>query len=239
MNRFFGRREGSFFVISPDDAHHLLTVLRLQVGEEIEGVEQGKVFRCLLASRDPLLISIIGEKESEAESSLNLTLAFSLLKGGHDELVIQKGTELGVKEFLPFISSRTIIRLDEAGKRKREERFRKIVEGASSQSKRTMAPSVHKIVSFDEALENEASMKLFSYEGEIGKSNTLANCLKDIKANDSLIVFVGPEGGFSEEEVRMALQKGYSLLSLGRRILRAETASLFVASIVSSKGDSL
>lgn len=239
MNRFFGRRDSSFFLVDEASAHHMVSVLRLVEGEEIEGVDDGVIYRCLIAKREPLTISIIGKKEASSESSLNLILGFSLLKGGHDELVLQKGTELGVYSFAPFISSRTIILLDDKGKKKREERFEKIIEGAASQSKRSVIPTLLPISSYNDLLSSNADIRLIAYEGEAGKSDTLDSYLVGAKKGQSVLILVGPEGGFSEEEVDKAFKSGFSLLSLGRRILRAETASIFASSIVSLKGDSL
>lgn len=239
MNRFFAKKEGNAFLLSDDSLFHLRSVLRMKVGERIELVSEGTLHEATIASLDPFSLVDIEEKEEKRESDISLALAFSLLKGAHDELVIQKGTELGVKEFFPLLSERTIIQLPkEADRLKRKERFAKIAFGAAEQSKRLTLPIVHDIMSYQNALEGaDYDHKLIAYEGEAMGSSSLYKELKSIKKGDKAIVFVGPEGGWSEEEVKEAKKSGYKAVSLGRRILRAETASIYVASLFAAIGD--
>lgn len=238
MNRFFAKKEGGDIVLDEDSLHHLRSVLRAQKGETIEIVVDDVLFRAKIASLDPFRIDSCERVVENRESAIALCLGFSLLKGGHDDLVIQKGTELGLKEFFPLISERTIVLpRDEKDKRKKRERFAKIAFGASEQSKRLSLPCVHEILSFKETLSIEADYKYIAYEGEAMKSNSLWKELPSIRQNSRVFVLIGPEGGWSEKEVDLAKSCGFKAISLGKRILRAETASIYCASLFGAYGD--
>ena len=232
MNRFFGTVLNGKAFLGENDAHHLLSVLRAKEGEKVEIVSDGRLFLATVDSLRPLSVSIEEELHSEAELDCDLYLAFSLLKNGHDELVFQKGTELGVKGFLPFISKRTIISLDEKDKEKRLSRYQKIVQGAAEQSKRLVVPTVYPIESFKSVLSfGDADLqRYFAFEGAIGEEFSLFRTFSNLKKGCKSLVLIGPEGGFSEEEAHLAKEKGFQTISLGKRILRAETASIYLAS---------
>ncbi len=234
MNRFFGDiKEGSAF-LSAEDSHHLLRVLRAKVGEKVEIVYQGELYIAALASLNPLSLKIEEKVAFDNELPSDCYIAFALLKGGHDELVLQKCTELGAKGFLPFVSKRTIIKLDRKERVKREERYRKIVLSASAQSKRLLVPSVSQIFDFDDVLKQDADYKFIAYEG-LSSSNPFSSfaSISAIKEGAKTIFLIGPEGGFEENEVARAVKNGFAPISLGRRILRAETASIFLSSVFS------
>ncbi|MFA6619801.1 MAG: RsmE family RNA methyltransferase, partial [Bacilli bacterium] len=176
---------------------------------------------------------IVGPLLSKAsELPVRLELAFALLKHGNDEEVLDKGTELGVASFSPFFSSRTIIHLaSEEDKMKRQERFQKIVKAASEQSKRTRIPVVQPIRDYEDILSETAELKLFAYENESDDVKTLPSALKSLQTGQRCLIVIGPEGGFSPEEALEAKEKGFHYVSLGRRILRAETAAIYAASV--------
>ncbi len=231
MERFFATRNGNDVHLTKEDEHHLLHVLRVREGDEVEIVDEGDLFLARVVSLSPLSLTIVRPLTRDGELPASLILAFSLLKGGHDEWVLMKGTELGASAFVPFCSSRSIIRLDEKEKAKRLLRFQKIVSGAASQSKRLKVPTVSPILSFAEALSYPADHRFFAYENLADDAFLLPQQFREIKAGESAICMVGPEGGFSPEEAKMALESHWTPISLGRRILRAETASLYLASI--------
>lgn len=233
MNRFFGHRQGAEAFLSAPDAHHLLNVLRMKVGEKIEVADDGDLFLCSIQATDPLKIKIDEKIECHSELPSDLCLAFSLLKNGHDELVLQKGTELGVRRFIPFVSKRSIIKLDEKGKKKKLERYEKIVEGAASQSKRLFIPEVSPILIYDDVLKTEADHRYIAYEELSKGDSSLLSELSKIKGGEKTICLIGPEGGFEGKEVEKAKEAGFLPISLGKRILRAETASIYFASVFS------
>ncbi len=233
MERFFAKVVGSNIVLSKDDVHHLLNVMRAKKGDKIEIVDNNELYLAEIENISPLELKTIKKISRETELSSNLILAFSLLKGGHDELVLMKGTELGVTTFLPFISERTIIRLDQKEREKRLERFKKIVLGAASQSKRLVVPEVLPICDYKNVLIYNADKRYLAYENVSDGSFNLPKEFSSLNKGETALCVVGPEGGFSPSEAENALKAGFIYLSLGRRILRAETASIYLASVFS------
>ncbi len=233
MERFFAQINGDNVHLSKDDSHHLLNVMRAKIGTKAEIVDHDELYIAEVVSVSPLELKIVEKKDRPTELNCELILAFSLLKGGHDELVLMKGTELGVSKFIPFISERTIIRLDQKEREKRLERFKKIVSGASSQSKRLAIPEVLPIFDYKQVLEYEADKRYLAYENVSSDSFNLPKEFGSIAKGSSTLCLVGPEGGFSLKEAELAKEKGFTYLSLGKRILRAETASIYLASVFS------
>ena len=238
MNRFFAQKEGESFLFSDETLFHIRSVLRLKKGESIEVVDACSLYEGKISSLDPFLLSDIRKKEEKRESDLSLSIGFSLLKGGHDELVIQKGTEMGVKEFYPLLSRYSIISLkSEKDRNKKSERFAKIALSSAEQSKRLSCPKVHEVRAFSDVLHEDYDHKYIAYELEAGKSLTLLKeCLK-FKKGERILILVGPEGGWSIEEVAESQKYGFLPISLGRRILRAESASIYCASLLGAFGD--
>lgn len=231
MEHFFGKKENDELLVGKEDEHHLLSVLHRHKGDELEVVTESGLYLGRIEEVSPLKIVVVHRIEPNRELKKELVLAFALLKGGHDELVLQKGTELGVKAFIPFISERTIIRLEEKEKAKRLERYRKIVKGASEQSRREIVPTIDKIVTYKELLSLDAAHRYLAYENS--EDLSLLEELSSIKEGEKTIVIIGPEGGFSPHEVDEAGKRGWKIISLGKRILRAESASIYFASIFS------
>ncbi|MCH3910189.1 MAG: 16S rRNA (uracil(1498)-N(3))-methyltransferase [Bacilli bacterium] len=234
MQRYFATIVGDKALLSNNDAHHLVDVMRAEVGENIEVADGGNVYQCVVASLDPLTINVVEEKKRECELPVSLLLGFALLKHGNDEMVYEKGTELGVSSFYPYVSSRTIVRPNGlSDKEKKYQRSEKIVKGACEQSKRSRLPEIHHIHSFTKILDVEADLKLFAYENKSDDVASLREALKDVKPGMKVLILIGPEGGFTPIEAEMAEEKGFRFVSLGRRILRAETASIYAASVFS------
>ena len=235
MQRYFGvmTAQGPS-IVDEDELRHFLLVMRGKAGDRIEVVAAGKAFVCdVIAVKPSLRLSVKEELAGEAELGAGVILAFALLKGEHTSLVLEKGTELGVARFIPFVSSRSVVRIDEEKGAKKAERFSRIILGAASQSHRKRIPSCDEVSSFREVLSIPADLRLFAYEGSTGGTGTLSEALSDLPRAQSVLIVIGPEGGFSDEEAAEAKEKGFSFVSLGRRILRAETACLYACSIVS------
>lgn len=230
MERFFAKIRDHQVCLSPMDEHHLVNVMRAKAGTMIEIVDAGDLYLAEVVSLSPLRIEIRQELSRPTELNAHLILGFSLLKGGHDELVLMKGTELGAFAFVPFLSERSIIRLDSKEREKRLQRFQKIVEGAANQSKRMSIPKITPILDYPSVLSYPADHRYLAYENLSGDVFNLPNELSNIKAGESALFLIGPEGGFSPKEAALAEDAGFSFVSLGKRILRAETASIFVAS---------
>ncbi len=238
MNRFFCEKDDKGFLFSDETLFHIRSVLRLKKGEVIQVVADGSLYEAKIASLDPFLLSDVTSINEDRESSFHLAIGFSLLKGGHDDFVVMKGTEMGVEEFFPLLSRYSIISLpNEKDKSKKSERYRKIALSSSEQSKRLECPFVHDVSSFSSVLKEDFSYKYIAYEGEAMKSNSLLKEVTALPKGAKVLVLVGPEGGWSEEEVKEAEKSGFKAISLGKRILRAESASIYVAALLGAFGD--
>ena len=149
------------------------------------------------------------------------------------ELIIQKSVELGANAIIPVEMKRCVVKLDSKSESKKIERWQKIAESAAKQSGRNIIPEIRNITAFRDALDKAASydMILVPYESENGMEST-KNALSEIKSGMNIAVFIGPEGGFDEKEIRAAKEHGAKILSLGKRILRTETAAISAVSLL-------
>ena len=156
-----------------------------------------------------------------------------LPKGDKMELIIQKAVELGASRIVPVASKRCVVRLDEKKAQSKVKRWQAISESAAKQSKRSRIPEVHAVMNFKDAVEYAKlqDMILVPYENERGMEAT-REALKKVKPGQSISVFIGPEGGFDVEEVESAMAEGIHPITLGRRILRTETAGMTMLSIL-------
>lgn len=236
MHQFFVfSKRGNIVKITGEDAHHIINVLRLRKGEEvfiivgrgerfIGEIEDSKKGRVIVKLREKIKINF--------EPRVSLSIAQSLPKGRKFEEVIKTCTELGVKEFFPLISERTVVKI----RREKVERWRRIAKEEAMVSKRDIIPLIHDPISFDDFIRKyseEFSLKLMFWELE------KETFLKEIGIRDKTLAVIGNEGGWSNIEVEMA--KGYNFLTigLGNRILRAEVAPVVVSSIILFKSGDL
>jgi len=234
MHRYFALIKEGEAVLSKEDAHHLIDVVRIKPGEKIEIVCAGEVFLGEICGIVPLSIKVLSKIEESRESDNEIVSAFAVLKGDHNDLIVEKGTELGAKSFLPFLGSRTIVKAEPHSEDTKITRLRKIAKEAAQQCRRQIVPTVSSFQTFDDVMAFNADLKLFAYEEMAGQSETLAESLKDLKKKQRILIVVGPEGGFTSEEVQKAKNNGFRFVSLGRRILRAETASIASLAIISA-----
>jgi 16S rRNA (uracil1498-N3)-methyltransferase len=218
--------------ITNEKAHYLTSVLRCGKGDELIIFDgKGDCFRTtiLKADRREIITEVIEKFQCNAESNINITLVQGLLKGEKMDMVIQKTTELGVKEIIPVVTERSQLR-----ETRKVARWRKIAEEASRQSGRSIIPVIHNPIKFLDILNllrpsNKVKSLLFYEEGGMKLSEAVSSF---VPRPSSLFVFVGPEGGFTKEEVFLAKEKGLLVTSLGERILRAETAAISAVALV-------
>jgi len=216
------------------EVKHIRKVLRLKAGDQImvfDGL--GKEYEGTIVEEGPSLVVIKIQNilSSKKDSPLEVTLAQSLLKGEKMDTLIQKATELGVKEIIPFFSSRSVPLLEKSGRLKRLHRWERIAVEASKQCGRGMVPKIESLQDYSEMLQTASPdyLRLILWEGEGIK---LKEVLERSEAKVKIFFIVGPEGGFSQEEVEEAKKNGFIPVTLGRRVLRAETASLCLLSIL-------
>ncbi|RAT96048.1 16S rRNA (uracil(1498)-N(3))-methyltransferase [Brevibacillus sp. Leaf182] len=219
-----------------DDVHHIVNVMRAREGEEIiisDGAGKSARAKLVYLSAKEVRAEVMEMLQEERELPIRVTIGQGLPKGEKLEWILQKGTELGAYSFFPFSSERTIVKLDAKKEAKKLERWRKIVKEAAEQSHRAVLPELLSPVSFREILQAGQSYTHCAIAYEKEGSTTIHQVLEEMTAGDSLLVLVGPEGGFSPEEVAQAESKGFLTVSLGPRILRTETASQYVLACAS------
>lgn len=220
-------------VITGSDVNHIKNVLRMKPGEELavsNGVD-GREYRCGIVElgEDEVRCELRFVKEDGLELPAKVYLFQGLPKADKMELIIQKAVELGVYEIIPMMTKRAVVRLDEKKARAKTVRWQGIAEAAAKQSKRRIVPRVAEVMHFQEALSYASSMecRLIPYELAAGMERT-RQLIAGIEANQSVAVFIGPEGGFEEAEIEAAKASGVCPVTLGKRILRTETAGLTV-----------
>jgi 16S rRNA (uracil1498-N3)-methyltransferase len=225
-------------IIRGDDAHHLMRVMRAEPGDQVivsNGLNRECLAEVVELYKENVLVKLLEERPMTGEPSTAVWIAQSLPKGDKLETVIQKGTEIGASAFLPFVSSRTIVQYDAKKEAKRLERWRKIAKEAAEQAHRSIVPDVRDTVSWKQLMNaaKEASMTLFCYEKE--NTRLLREVLQRADAESlegPVMIVIGPEGGFTEEEAVEAERLGWIPVGLGRRILRTETAGLVAAACI-------
>ena len=240
MYQFFvepSQIQGNKVIITGKDVNHIKNVLRMKPGEEIavsNGLD-GKEYRCGIVELldDEILCELRFVKEDGMELPSKIYLFQGLPKSDKMELIIQKAVELGVYEIIPMATKRAVVKLDEKKAKAKLLRWQGISEAAAKQSKRGIVPRINEVMSFQEAIaySRAAQIKIIPYELAEGMSRT-KELIKSIKPGEDVAVFIGPEGGFAEEEVEAAMEAGIIPVTLGRRILRTETAGMTVLSII-------
>ena len=222
--------------ITGTDVNHISNVLRMKQGEEVWISDGGKKeYRCAIEafSQEEVLLHIIYAQEPDYELPSRIYLFQGLPKADKMELIIQKAVELGAYEVVPVETRRCVVKLDGKKAAKKVDRWQQIAESAAKQSKRMLIPNVHQIMTFKEALSYAQSMdiRLIPYELAKGMQET-KEILTAIEPGQSIGIFIGPEGGFEEKEVEAAIEEGAKPITLGRRILRTETAGLAILSVL-------
>lgn len=235
MQRYFGRIIGRQVLLSDDDIHHLTHVMRCKVGDQIEIVNDGLLYLAEVVHFRPLEINVVRKLRENNELPCKVILIASLIKGEKMDFVLQKATELGVTEIVLMETKRTIVKFKRDDKNVKLTRFRKILKEAAEQSRRTVIPRLDNVFRFNNLKDVEADVKIIAYEGEEGPTNSLNKIVDNIKTGQTIAVLIGPEGGFDEDEVEYAQRLKYKKVSLGRRILRAETASIYALSVIANK----
>lgn len=237
MHRFFVDRDNigeKTISIVGDDYNHIKNVLRLNIGDQVsicDGNERDYIGIIKSFGEDYVDLDIVKSFRSEGESHLYLKIYQGLPKGDKMELIIQKCTEIGVSEIVPISTARSIVKLKDKKKiDKKLSRWSKIAESASKQSKRGKVPKIDRVISLREALDElDDELAIVLYEAEDMKS--FKSVLKSFEGK-KVSLFIGPEGGFGEEEIEDIRERGVEVVSLGKRILRTETAGMVSSSIV-------
>jgi 16S rRNA (uracil1498-N3)-methyltransferase len=226
------RITGEQIALQSREARYILAVLRLVPGDEVTVFDGGgNEYRTELTEDDErgIYLAIQEGLRPGRESPLQITLGQALLKGERMKFVIQKATELGAARIIPLVTSRTIPLVEGERESLRRERWQRIAQEAAKQSGRTMVPQIEGIHELAAFLSQATGARIMLWEGEPAP---LREVVKKIDAQAGITLLVGPEGGFSEAEVTAAQAQGFLVAGLGQRVLRAETATLSILSII-------
>ena len=222
-------------VISGNDFNHIKNVLRMRAGDEFLISVDGVSSLCKLSAfeNDSVIAEIIAENYLDTKLPIEIYLFQGLPKSDKMELIIQKAVELGVNKIIPVEMKRCVVKLDGKNKVSKVSRWQLIAESAAKQSKRNEIPRVLDVLTYNQALEMAKELDLFivPYENKNGMQSTIS-ALKEIKKGYKVGVLIGPEGGFEDSEAKLSESFGGKLISLGKRILRAETASITALSML-------
>jgi len=232
MYNFFAEknsRKDNCYYITGSDFNHIKNVLRMSVGETFLVSENGISNLCKLNSFEGecVIAEIVEENYQDTNLPARIYLFQGLPKSDKLELIIQKAIELGAEEIIPVEMSRCVVKLDDKKKKSKVQRWQAIAESAAKQSKRSSVPVVSDVLTFKQAVEKASSLDCFivPYENKDGMKAT-KDALSEIKKNCSIGIMIGPEGGFDESEIETAISAGGKTVSLGKRILRTETAAI-------------
>ena len=234
MPRFFvdQQPQDGVLTLTGENAHHAGRVLRLRVGEGVTLCDgAGMDFDCTVEAveKEAVTCRVVSCHAADTEPKQSITLFMALPKGDKMEFIVQKLVELGAYRIVPVALKRSVVHLDEKKAKARQARWQSIAEAAAKQSKRRIVPEVGAVCTLKEALEQtkEMDLKLIPYELSEGMMRT-KKLIESAAPGQEIGVFIGPEGGFEEAEVALAMQSGFMPVTLGKRILRTETAGLTV-----------
>ena len=222
-------------IIYGSDVNHIKNELRMKVGEElnVSNGQDGKEYRCSIAAleEDRVVCELRFVKQDNVELPSRVYLFQGLPKADKMEWIIQKAVELGAYEIIPVAAKRCVVKLDDKKAASKIARWQGIAEAAAKQSKRGIIPEISEVMSFERAVKMAADMsvRIIPYEMAEGMEKT-REIIERLKPGQNIAVFIGPEGGFEDSEIQFATENGIVPVTLGRRILRTETAGMTVLS---------
>ncbi|MCP1101780.1 16S rRNA (uracil1498-N3)-methyltransferase [Aequitasia blattaphilus] len=238
MNHFFvkpSQVEGKEINIFMPDVKHIAHVLRMREGEELSVSDETFFYLCQIKEIEKERVScvILEKKEIDTEAGAEFVLFQGLPKGDKMDLIVQKAVELGVAKIIPLKTRRAVVRLDEKKAKKKQNRWQEIAKGAAKQSKRGYIPEVLEPMSFKEGINYAQALdrNLVPYEEATDIEET-KEVFRSLVRGQKIGIFIGPEGGFEEEEIEMLKEIHGEVITLGKRILRTETAGLMVLSVL-------
>lgn len=229
MQRYFADIKDNKVCLSKEDIHHVTNVMRMKDNDNIEVVSDSKLYLANIKNINDLDIEIIRELKIDKEKSPYITLIIPTLKEQKIDLILQKGTEIGINEFIIIPFERSVVKYDERKEKVKLERWKKICKEASEQSMRIDIP----LVSMEKnmkSLENKEGLRLICSTNE--RDNYIKSVLKKNSDCDKITLVIGPEGGISPKEEIFLEEIGFKKITLGSQILRVETVPIFLASVI-------
>ena len=227
MQRYFAHIVNNNVELSSDDLHHLTHVMRMRVGDFFEVVDNQNLYVCEITSLNPLVVKY-EERVPDEELSAHVTLFFALAKGDKIDLVIQKATELGVHQIILFKSRRCVVNFDNKDISKKISRYQKIAKEASEQCHRLIVPEIKGVIDIKDIPNYKEEVNLLAYEKKAGNTTDSFK----LESPKGVSVVIGSEGGFDNDEAEYLENNGFKTISLGKRILRCETAAIYALSVL-------
>lgn len=230
MQRYFKDTNLDIFELSSDDSYHITKVMRNKIGDKVEVVIDKNLYICEIINLDNLVtVKKLEEVECDSELPCHVTIAQSLVKEQKMDLILQKCCELGASEIIPINTTRSIVKLEKK-ETKKIDRWNKILKEASEQSKRVVIPKVNEIMDIKDLAKLDYDIKILCSVNEL--STSIKKVLSKDLNNVKIILVIGPEGGFTDNEEKILMDNGFISTSFGSRVLRTETASLYALSII-------
>ena len=226
MQRYFAIDKN--LTLNDSDLHHIKNVMRMKTGDKIEVVFEDVIYDCILDMSN-LSFKIENKRKEELEKP-EIIIAFSLLKEQKLDYLLQKATEVGASGFIPFMSKRSIIKFDFKKEDSKIDRWYKILKEASEQCFRVDVPNISNVLTLNELSKCKADLKILLTLNE--KTKNIKKVIEQNKKCDKIIIVVGPEGGFEKSEENLLMDNGFISTSLGKNVLRAETAPVAVVSMI-------
>lgn len=237
MSRFYVRPsnvKGNNIYVAKDEAHHMLEVMRLKKGDYIVTFDgTGKEYEGIIknTSKSDAVIEITGRKNINKKETVDITLAQAVPKTAKIDFIIEKSTELGVASVIPVITARTIVKLNRDKQVSKKKRWERVAVSASKQCGRIRVPEICAPEKFSQTVKRIADFDLALMACLHKGAKPLRDSIKDFKGR-SLLVFIGPEGDFTADEIEAAMAGGCKQVSLGPRVLRVDTAAINILSIL-------
>ena len=229
MQRYFcNKLDNNKFTLSDDDSFHIEKVMRMKKEDKVEVVYNHETYICSIDSFNPVTCNIIEKTNENNEMNKKIIIVQSLVNEQKMDMILQKCTELGMYSFIPYKAINSIIK-DNGKMDKKIDRWQRIVKEASEQSKRNIIPEVLNPMDIKELIEYKADLKLIC---STISDNKLKNVIKEHNDYDTSMLVIGPEGGFDPKEEEKFINNGFIPISLGDRVLRTETASLCILSML-------
>ena len=229
MQRYFNNEKvNNEFLMNLDDSNHIYKVMRMKLGDKIEVLCHEKLYTCEIINLDKnVKVRVIEEKDDNNELPIKITICQSLVNEQKMDLILQKGTELGAYEFIPYSARNSVVKENNKSDKKIV-RWQRIVKEASEQSKRNIIPKVNNIINIDELIKLNYDLKLLCSVNEF--TLNIKKVLEQKQKYDTIIIVIGPEGGFSKDEEEKLIANDFISVSLGKTVFRTETASLVALS---------
>lgn len=232
MQRYFVNKENEEFILQDSDFHHIKDVMHIKNNGQIICIYDNKSYLCSITyNKNSYQIKVLNDISKDAECSKQIILYQALIRNEKFDLVVQKATELGVSEIVPTSCQRSVIKIENNKENDKLNRYNKIIKEASEQSHRQVLAKCNRYTTIKDIKLDKDTLGILAYENETDKLS-LKDSLNNLNSYQKIALVIGPEGGFTIDEITYLLNIGFKSVSLGKTILRSETAAIYLLSVV-------